>query len=169
MKVGFLEPVDIQAGLDAYLGLLAQQQDDGIIADFLVFCWQAVDPGRVAALDLADDVLDACADKMSELLEFIEHRCDAWSVPGFWRRYIQWADFGEELQVEECMEFMRRVPGYIEPAFFVFLATPGQEMRREAMCLLAAYSGERTTRESYVKSVLESRLRSEAARGRRLL
>lgn len=158
----FVEPIDVAQGLAAYQRLSAEGLGEELFADFMVFCWQAVDPGRVAALDLDDDLVDACADQLSVLLHLVDHQCHKWGAPVFWKRYIEWADLAVQLSVEECKEFMIQSPGYREPAFFVFLATNGEEMRLETMLLLSHCSQSTSMRSSYVRSVIESRLRAEA-------
>jgi hypothetical protein len=159
----FVEPADIGEALAEYRRRLADHANDELIADFIVFCWQAVDPGRVATLDLSDELVDACADQLSELLKLATTTCGKWSAPLFWKRYIEWADLAEVLSIDECKLFMHRSAEYVEPAFFVFLASGGAEMRSEAMILLAQHSDATTTRSRYVRSVLESRRRTERA------
>lgn len=158
----FIEPTDVAQGLAAYQRLSSEGLGEELFADFMVFCWQAVDPGRVAALELDDDVVDACADQLSDLLILVDQRCQEWGALAFWKRYIEWADLGVELSIEECKQFMIQNPGYLEPAFFVFLATNGKEMRPEAMLLLSRCSKSTSMRSVYVRSVIESRLRTES-------
>jgi len=159
----FVEPADMGDALAEYRRRLADHASDELIADFIVFCWQAVDPGRVATLNLSDELVDACAYQLSELLKLAATACGKRSAPLFWKRYIEWADLAEALSIDECKLFMLRSPAYVEPAFYVFLASGGAEMRSEAMSLLAQYSDATTTRSRYVRSVLESRLRTERA------
>ncbi|KDE92113.1 hypothetical protein D7Y57_10005 [Stenotrophomonas maltophilia] len=162
------EPVDVAEALAMYQRLMLERSDAAFVADFMVFCWQAVDPGRVAALDLPGDVVDACADQLSLLMR-MEDQQDQQdqqrAAPAFWKRYIEWADYAIDFPLDERKRFICEAPGYLEPAFSVFVATGGAEMRSEAMELLAEYSGSGTARAAYVRSVIESRLSSEGSYG----
>ena len=157
-----VESTDVAATLAMYRFLLADRHDEARIADAMVFCWQTLDPGNVAATDLRGDLFDACAGQLRELLQSVEETCGPWSPPAFWKRYIEWADYATLFSIEDQREFAQHDPGYIEPAFSVFAFTGGQEMRTEAMIVLAGCAASSTVRASYVRSVIESRLRVEA-------
>lgn len=157
-----VESTDVASTLAMYRRLLANSHDEARIADAMVFCWQTLDPGNVAATDLRGDLFDACAGQLRELLQSVEETCGPWSPPAFWKRYIEWADYATLFSIEDQREFAQHHPGYIEPAFSVFAFTGGQEMRAEAMTVLAGCAASSTMRASYVRSVIESRLRIEA-------
>jgi len=157
-----VESTDVAATLATYRRLLADSHDEARIADAMVFCWQTLDPGNVAATDLRGDLFDACAGQLRELLQSVEETYGPWSAPAFWKRYIEWADYATIFSIENQRQFARHDAGYIEPAFSVFAFTGGQEMRAEAMTVLAGCAASSTMRASYVRSVIESRLRIEA-------
>lgn len=159
------EPLDVAEALAMYQRLKLERSDAAFVADFMVFCWQAVDPGRVAALDLPGDVVDACADQLSLLMRMVDQQDQQCGAPAFWKRYIEWADYAIDFPLDERKRFICEAPGYLEPAFSVFVATGGEEMRSEAMELLAEYSGSGKARAAYVRSVIESRLSSEGSYG----
>lgn len=159
------EPLDVAEALAMYQRLKLERSDAAFVADFMVFCWQAVDPGRVAALDLPGDVVDACADQLSLLMRMVDQQDQQCGAPAFWKRYIEWADYAIDFPLDERKRFICEAPGYLEPAFSVFVATGGAEMRSEAMELLAEYSGSGKARAAYVRSVIESRLSSEGSYG----
>lgn len=161
-----VKSTDVAAILAMYRRLLADSHDEARIADFMVFCWQTLDPGYVAATDLRGDLFDTCAGELRELLQSVEKTCRPWSAPAFWKRYIEWADYAAMFSIEDQREFARHDPGYIEPAFSVFSFTGGQQMRAEAMTVLAGCAASSTMRASYVRSVVESRLRVEAFEAR---
>jgi len=165
-KVGAMidsdESADVAKTLAWYRSSFFEGCEEGFVADFMVFCWQTLDAGNVAATDLRGDLFDACAGQLRELLQSVEETCGPWSAPAFWKRYIEWADYATLFSIEDQREFAQHDPGYIEPAFSVFAFTGGQEMRAEAMTVLAGCAASSTMRASYVRSVIESRLRVEA-------
>ncbi|PZP67774.1 MAG: hypothetical protein DI592_23335 [Stenotrophomonas maltophilia] len=153
MMIDSDELADVAKTIAWYKSNFFEGCEEDFVADFMVFCWQAVDPGRVASLDLDDETVDACANMLSELKLFVDEKRGKWGVAGFWRRYIDWADY---------RRFMRETVGYLEPSFFVFTATGGAEMRSEAMAIFAEYSQSGKARATYVRSVIESRLATES-------
>ncbi|WP_313298827.1 hypothetical protein [Stenotrophomonas sp.] len=156
------ELADVTKTIAWYKSNFFEGCEEGFIADFMVFCWQAVDPGRVASLDLDDEAVDACANMLSELKLFVDEKHGKWGVSAFWRRYIDWADYAMDFPLDECRRFMRENVGYLEPSFFIFTATGGAEMRSEAMAIFAEYSQSGKARATYVRSVIGSRLATES-------
>jgi hypothetical protein len=53
------EAVDVAEALAMYQRLMLERSYAEFVADFMVFCWQSVDPGRVAGLDLPGVVVFA--------------------------------------------------------------------------------------------------------------
>jgi len=162
MMIDFDELADVAKAIAWYKSNFFEDCEDGFVADFMVFCWQAIDPGRVASLDLDDKTVDACVDMLSELKIFVDGKRDKWGGSAFWRRYIDWADYAIDFPLGECKRFMQENLGYLEPSFFVFTATGGAEMRSEAMKIYTEYSQSRKARATYVRSVIESRLTTES-------
>ncbi|HDS1140010.1 TPA: hypothetical protein QDZ75_004085 [Stenotrophomonas maltophilia] len=159
------EPVDVAEALAMYQRMMLERSDAEFVADFMVFCWQSVDPGRVAGLDLPGSVVDACSEQLSLFMRMVDQQDQQRGAPAFWKRYIEWADYAIDFPLDERKRFMWETPGYLEPAFSVFMATGGAEMRSDAMELLAEYSGSGKARAAYVRSVIESRLSSEESCG----
>lgn len=162
MMIDSDELADVAKTIAWYKSNFFEGCEEDFVADFMVFCWQAVDPGRVASLDLDDETVDACANMLSELKLFVDEKRGKWGGSAFWRRYIDWADYAMDFPLDECRRFMRETVGYLEPSFFVFAATGGAEMRSEAMAIFAEYSQSGKARATYVRSVIESRLATES-------
>ncbi|AUI08890.1 hypothetical protein [Stenotrophomonas maltophilia] len=78
MMIDFDELADVAKTIAWYKSNFFEGCEEDFVADFMVFCWQAVDPGRVASLDLDDETVDACADMLSELKLFVDERCGEW-------------------------------------------------------------------------------------------
>lgn len=159
------EPENVAEALAFYTARMREDAPAEFLTDYMAFCWQACEPGMAAAADLKDEVFTEAAERLQNLLAQARQDRYRWTALDFWRRYIEWADLALDLSVEDCREFMFKNPGYLDPAFFVFLATDGREMRSEAMLLLSSYSNSSHMRSTYVRSVIESRLRSESLLG----
>jgi len=59
MMIDSDELTDVAKTLAWYKSNFFEGCEESFVADFMVFCWQAVDPGRVASLDLDDETVDA--------------------------------------------------------------------------------------------------------------
>lgn len=156
MNVQCDEPRDVNGGLMFYRRRLIHDKSEEVFADFMVFCWQMTDLGRVAAFGLTSDQVRELASELSDLMRQVDSRYGRWSAPAFWKRYISWAEYGAGFSVEECREFILRNPEYQEPSFFVFASAMGVEMKCEAIQLASCISGCGTMRVEYVCSVVDS-------------
>ncbi len=159
------EPQHSESALAFYAARMREDAPAEFLADYMTFCWQVCEPGMAAEADLNNEVFTEAADRLHDLLAQAHQDRYRWTALDFWRRYIEWADLALDLSVEDCREFTFKNPGYLEPAFFVFLATNGREMRSEAMLLHSSCSKATSMRSNYVRSVIESRLRSESLLG----
>lgn len=165
MRTWGKEPENLAEALAFYAARMREDAPAEFLADYMTFCWQACEPGMAAAEDLSGNVFTEAAERLQDLLAQARQDRYRWTALDFWRRYIEWADLALDLSVEDCREFMFKNPGCLDPAFFVFLATNGREMRSEVMLLLSSCSKSTRMRSTYVCSVIESRLRSESLLG----
>lgn len=135
--------------------LIAGMADLETLLNLAVLYWQATDPGMAAAQKLSPDFLEKAGQRFPQLLAEAERRFPARSEPRFWRRYIAWADLGEPLEVDECLEYLRKDPCSLVPAMHVFALSQGREFEAEAQELLQRCHEDGTTRSRYVASVIE--------------
>lgn len=150
---------DVGAAIEAYDVVIRRQGGTAAIANLMVLCWQSLDPGVMAAGNTHPDFARGLAGRLSELLAASMDEKYRWGEVDFWGRYIRWADYGEDLDLDECLRFMARGDGYIEPAFHVLAITRGGRMVEQCRLLLARYDGMGTARARYVSSVINSLLR----------
>ena len=155
------EPQDTETALTFYATRMRHDAPAEFLADYMTFCWQACEPGRVATLDLSDAAFTKAADRLQDLLVAASHERYRWTAPDFWRRYIAWADYGDEFcfDVADCRTFLQRNPAYIEPSFYLFSAGRDDNMQSLAMKVLEQCE-QPTLRNQYVRSVIESALTS---------
>ena len=78
MMIDSDELADVAKTIAWYKSNFFEGCEEDFVADFMVFCWQAVDPGRVASLDLDDETVDACANMLSELKLFVDEKRGKW-------------------------------------------------------------------------------------------
>ena len=156
---------DVECFLRSHLSMKLESMHEDCFVNFMVFCWQSIDPGRIASLNLSVELVSRLANQLTILMERASRDFPRWSAPAFWRRYIGWTDYGEEFSVSECRKFMMGNVGYLEPAFYICSSTCGQEMEAEALALSASYSDPSSMRARYVLSVVTSvsRMRSRSS------
>ncbi|WMJ68162.1 hypothetical protein [Stenotrophomonas sp. 24(2023)] len=150
---------DVGAAIDAYDDVIRLSRSSAAVANSMVLCWQSLDFGNVASNNLHPDFVGKLEARLSELIRMSGDGCFRWGEVDFWGRYIRWADYGEDFGLTECMNFIRKSDGYIEPAFHVLSITGGREMVEQSRVLLREYSGVATARARYVTSVIASVLR----------
>jgi hypothetical protein len=126
-----------------------------LLINLAVLYWQATDPGLAAAKHLSRDFLDRAYRRTRELLREAGGCYPTSQAPRFWQRYIAWADLGEELTIEDCYDFLRAEPAYLEPAVHIFGTTEGARAANEAAELLKQAKAAGTVRGGYVASVIE--------------
>ncbi|WP_312316800.1 hypothetical protein [Stenotrophomonas sp.] len=155
------EPQDTDAALAFYAARMRDDAPDEFLADYMTFCWQAGEPGRVAALDLSDAAFTEAADRLQDLLVVASHERYRWTAPDFWRRYIAWADYGDEFSfdITDCRAFLQHNPAYIEPSFYLYSAGGDDSMQSLAVTVLEQCELP-TLRNQYVRSVIENTLNS---------
>lgn len=156
---------DFAAACSAYEETLAAggRDIDGYI-NLLVLYWQMSEYGFSAANGLDRRLVAGAGERRSAMLRQPPGWVSETAPYRFWSRYIRWADFGEPFEVEECIDWLKKVPGYSEPAFFVFSASAGRRFGDEAAALSWRIQSDPTIRAKYVRSVIESVRRVDPAR-----
>jgi len=123
-----------------------------------VLYWQVTEFGFSAGHVLPGEFIQRAADRLHVLLADVDQEVATGPEMQFWKVYISWADHGEPLPVERCLQLLADYPAYLEPVLFVFGATEGSQYREEALELVQQCPREATVRNRYVESVLASAL-----------
>ena len=126
-----------------------------LLLDLALLYWQSTDPGLAAAKNLGPEFLNRAGRRTPELLEEAARAFPGSTAVRFWKRYIDWADLGEPLDVEECRQLLLEDPTVLVPAMHVFAASQGRDMQTEAHELLRQCREGGTTGDRYVASVIE--------------
>ncbi len=108
-----------------------------------------------AAENFGTDFFEQAGRRFPELLAEASRRDPVSAEIRFWRQYIAWADFGEELGLEACQRLLREDPTVLEPAMHVFALSRGADAKPEAEELLRRCREEGTLRARYIASVIE--------------
>jgi hypothetical protein len=130
-----------------------------IFLNLAVLYWQVSDFGFWAEKGLPEKFVKHAGVRLYDLLdaEFNAYRkCEE---ARFWKKYILWADLGEEFSAEECEDMLRNDQCAVSPVMFLFAESKGKHYREQAMELLAQCQVECTTRARYVQSVIEGVLK----------
>lgn len=135
--------------------LMADCASLDVLLNLVVLYWQSTDVGLAAAKALSPSFLARAGSRIPQLLDEAERRFPASTEVRFWRRYIAWADLGEELDGEDCRQLLREDPATLVPAMHLFALSHGSEAEAEAHELLRSCRGEGTARARYIISVLE--------------
>lgn len=152
------------AGLhvDAADGYEAVLRADGncvsALVNLTVLYWQSTEFGFSAGHSLPSEFVHRAADRLRSLLDQVGDDRSAGPEMTFWKKYIAWADYGEPLPVQDCLQLLADHPTYLEPTVYVFGATEGRQNRAEALELVRLSSKQATVRNRYVVSVLNSAL-----------
>lgn len=133
-----------------------------------ILYWQVTDYGYWTAKGLTPEFVARAGQRFGEVLTQAEAEYPESTEVRFWRKYIAWADLGEPLAVDECVDMLRRNASELIPVMYLFASSQGSEFAHEAEILLRECRMEGTTRAQYICSVIEGVLkRSGHRRGRR--
>jgi hypothetical protein len=158
---------NLEMAAAAYEASLAAGEKN--LAGFLnlaVLYWQATDFGLSTARKL-DPQFVGHAGRRFPLVLAEAHRVFPESTEvQFWKKYIPWADLGEEFSLDECRGLFLRDPAALVPAMHLFVQTNGGMYRNEALELLRQCHHEGTTRGRYVASVVEGVLKRASRKQR---
>src|SRR6185312_8973517 len=139
-------------------------QAEGLPAEYLVnlivLYWQATDPG-IAAAHQFDAFMTRAAERMRSLFAFAAQTFPASPEVAFWKKYIDWCDFGGLFAPEECRALLAEHPEYREPVAFLYMTSRHREHVDEALDLFLECSAKETIRAQYVASLV----RPDALRG----
>lgn len=126
-----------------------------VLLNLALLYWQATDPGLAAAKDIGAGFLTKAGRRAPELLDQATRLYPGSTAARFWKWYIDWADMGEPLDVEDCKRLLREDPAVLIPAMHVFAVSQGQEMETAAHELLQQCRDDGTTGARYAVSVIE--------------
>lgn len=117
--------------------------------------WQSTELGFMAALGLDDDFVARAEIRYKEILD----ECDR-AFPGetetiFWRRYFPYASLAEPDFDLELMELVHQ-DGSLVPYFYLYAASNGSRFVAEAEELLRVCRPQRTLKNRYIISMIES-------------
>lgn len=151
------EPENVAEALAFYAARMREDAPAEFLADYMAFCWQACEPGMVAAADLNDEVFTEAADRLHDLLAQANQDRYRWTPLDFWRRYILSADYGGEFtfDVAECRAFLEHNPAYFEPSFYLF-AVGRDDSVHSLVTEVLKQCEQPTLRNRYVRSFIES-------------
>lgn len=127
--------------------------------------WQATDFGLSTARKLDPQFVNHAGRRFPLVLAEAQRAFPESTEVEFWKKYIPWADLGEEFPLDECRELLQRDPTTLVPAMHLFAQTKGVMYRIEALELLRQCQQEGTTRAQYVASVLKGVLKRAGLRG----
>lgn len=126
-----------------------------VLLNLALLYWQATDPGLATVKKIGPEFLSRAGRRTPELLEEATRLYPRSTAARFWKRYIAWADLGESLEAEECMQLLREDPAVLIPAMHVFAVSQGRDMKAEAHQLLQQCRKDGTTGARYASSVIE--------------
>ena len=126
-----------------------------VLLNLALLYWQATDVGLAAAKKLSPHFLATAGRRFPELIEEARRRFPESTEVRFWKRYIAWADLGENLDNDECRRLLQEDPAALAPAMHLFAASQGHEAKAEAHELLRRCRDDGTTGARYVASVIE--------------
>lgn len=130
-----------------------------VLLDLAVLYFTLLDTGEASALRLDQTFLDQAWERANEILHEAKERFGENSEVEFWRRYFALIVLGEESFVDACRRFANSKESLV-PFFYLWLETAGAEYRKEVEALYKQVAAGRTTRERYVRSMIEKIARS---------
>lgn len=154
---------DMVAAAGAYeAALAAGERSLSAFLNLAILYWQATDFGISSSKRLEQKFIAHAGTRFPVLLVEAQRAFPQSTEPEFWRRFIRWADLGEDFPVDACRELLGRDPTTLIPAMHQFSLTQGREGRDQALELLRQIREDGTTRGRYVTSVLEGVLKRTA-------
>lgn len=156
---------DMAAAAAAYEEALATgERSLSAFLNLAILYWQATDFGISANNKLEQRLITHAGARFPILLAEAQRAFPQSAEPEFWRRYIRWADLGEEFPVDACRELLQRDPTTLVPAMHQFSLTQGREGHDQALELLRQAREDGTARGRYVTSVVEGVLKRATRR-----
>ena len=126
------------------------------LLNLAVLYWQTTDYGYWTTKGLPQDFVAKAGQRFPEVLARAGDLYPESTEVKFWTKYIEWADLGEPLSVEDCVRWLQEDEEALVPVMFLFSQSGGQEYGTEATALLAESKKHDTTLSRYVASVIES-------------
>jgi len=127
--------------------------------------WQATDFGLSTAKNLDPEFVAKAGERFPVVLAEAHRAFPESTEVQFWKKYIAWADLGEEFSLDECRKLLQRDPTTLVPAMYLFAQTRGDAYQEEALELLRQCQQEPTTKNRYVASVLAGVLKRKGRQG----
>jgi hypothetical protein len=142
--------------------LSAGERDPGAFLNLAILYWQATDYGFSTEKRLDPEFVVRAGTRLQELFRDASRAYPENAELEFWRKYIAWADLGEEFPIQDCRQLMFENPTVLTPAMYIFAQSQGREMRDEAVELLQKCREDGSTRAQYVVSVVEGVMKRSA-------
>jgi len=123
--------------------------------DLAVLYFYATDFGMLSHHHLSDGFAQAAWERSFQVLDEAEQRFGPNTEIAFWRRYFPYVRLGEPPFVEEC-EAIASTGSSLVPYFHLYAASGGDVHREQAAELYKAVKPARTSRQRWIKNVLDS-------------
>jgi hypothetical protein len=143
-------PVRAIAAYERYLAESPRDLDAYI--NLAVLYFECSDPGFAAAHEIPHAVLAASTEKAEALLNTAEERFGWRAEIEFWRKYVRFVALGDPPFYERAVELATAGESLVP---YLHLAGHGP-YQEEARALLNAVASGRSTKDRYIRSVLES-------------
>ncbi len=156
----------LETAASAYEALIEEGDPSlTVLLNLAILYWQARDPGHVTSIEHKTEFFELAGFRHLELLQEAADRYPAKSAAIFWKQYVEWLEFGDSLDPDCWRKLLRERAEELDPALGLFMATQGEEARKEALELLAQCQRDETVRSRYVVSVIESTLKMSTKKG----
>lgn len=150
----------LEAAAAAYEAILAGDERSLVARlNLALLYWQATDFGLSTAHTLDPTFVAHAGERYPMLLVEAHQSFPESTEVQFWRKYIPWADLGEEFSLDECRELLQRDPTKLVPAMYLFGKAQDGTYQDEALELLRQCQREPTTGNRYIGSVVEGVLK----------
>ena len=137
---------DLEEAAAAYEDILVREGPNvRVLLNLVLLYWQSTDFGLSSAKQLTPTFVARAGQRVPTLLAEANRAFPKSTEVQFWKRYIQWADLGEEFAVDECRELLLREPKVLVPVLHLFAQSRGLEHEQEALALLRQCEQEPTT------------------------
>lgn len=145
---------------DLYEAVIAAgDRSSDVLLDLAGVYWEATDPGIAAARHTSAELMSRAGSRLRSILEEAVRLYSDNDEVCFWKKYIEWADLGEPLTREECLEMLRRSPDSLAPVLFLLSDDDIEPYAEQAQHLLELARARGTARDRYARLLLEGYLK----------
>lgn len=129
-----------------------------ILLNLACLYWNATDPGVAASMGFRE-FFHLAARRSPQLLKEASRLYPTRTDVQFWGKYIEWANYGSEVDVASYRQMLLNDPSTLLPAMVLYVDSGGVEAQDDAKILLEQSRRDGTTRARYVVSVLDSAMK----------